>query len=581
MADGVRYRPRPTSALRDWQGTERPDYSLAEQGPYRADPPAAPQPDAFKIESPFEVPSGRPWADHPGLVPGPTPTTWGTNIGVPMQTVDWARVAGQGGLQPSGEAWTGTASGSDLYGSAINSAWEALRSAMSGGGPDAAAVAQAEAQRALDLQEEALRQAMLDGDMERAQEALAGLEEARAYMKQAYSDYSQLVTPHYNESIRNAGRIFDDNQPALNRIAMEEQGALSGHFEEGRFDVTGQGEVIGADAQANEAAADIVGELHGLFVMDAKGRQVEATNVLAALERAAVTENQALKAEDEYDMRNMFRIEDAQGANAIEGQQDKIQDLQYRQQLFNLDKEQAAMAHQESLRRLNEIGEDPYMDAIGFGQLTAETFLYDALGRAGVPLDRQMVLRDIMESAWSKGIFEPDQFTDWMQAEDADGQARWQGVVEGGLSQNEIQLLWQAMGAYQKGRDQYAAASTDSGGTTYGINRGGEAPNNKAHAAEARRGEGVYGARAQRVSSLIPQIESQFDVRFGGQWRDINADVTADRSANSDHYSGGALDFFGSDAEMKRLADWLGNRSDVSFVKIHGSPPHVHVSFKL
>jgi len=107
---------------------------------------------------------------------------------------------------------------------------------------------------------------------------------------------------------------------------------------------------------------------------------------------------------------------------------------------------------------------------------------------------------------------------------------------------------------------------------------GGEAPNNILN-----RNHPAYVQRADFVSSMIPQITDMFNVSSAGQFRDVSAEVTPGRSANSDHYSGGAVDFSGSFEEMQRLADWAREQPFVSFVRFGDAAhlDHVHISFKI
>jgi len=83
------------------------------------------------------------------------------------------------------------------------------------------------------------------------------------------------------------------------------------------------------------------------------------------------------------------------------------------------------------------------------------------------------------------------------------------------------------------------------------------------------------------VKNMIPEIKSMFGVKLIGHWRDLGAEVTSDRSANSDHYSGGAADYLGTESEMQKLAQWANQQPFVSFAKVHGNPRHVHISYAL
>jgi hypothetical protein len=106
--------------------------------------------------------------------------------------------------------------------------------------------------------------------------------------------------------------------------------------------------------------------------------------------------------------------------------------------------------------------------------------------------------------------------------------------------------------------------------------RSGEAPNNIAN-----RNQPAYRQRAQFMTEMKGYITQAFNVTSAGQWRDVSAAGGGQRSRNSDHYSGGALDFSGSREEIDRLFNWLKTQPWVSFAQIYTSGPAagtLHVS---
>lgn len=463
-------------------------------------------------------------------------------------------------------------------------------------GQDNAALNAEIAQQDIDQKELDLRQAMLDGDAETATRLIGEIQAAKDYMKRSFEDYRRTVTPVYDDAIYQSGLIQDNNTQPLADIAIAEQGGINAAFAGANADVGKEAQLVGADAQAAAAAKAIAGELTGLYLETSEGRQDDAQRILSALENAAVESSKAFKAEDLWNIDNRERIDQAARDQDLRNAQEGLADLNYRQQLFDLDRERTNIAHAETLRRLRETGsEDPFMDSVGFGQLAATKYLHTQLDAAGTPLDRQSILIGVMEEAWTRGIFSPGELDKYLNVPLEDGVLPMrESYGYPPLTDGEVDLLTRAMGAYGNGRDQYntlasvsgsggssAAAISAAGGSSSGSSSGGQAPANQANAAAARRGEGEYGARARRVASLKDELMGMFDVNFMGQWRDLDAKVTADRSANSDHYSGGALDFSGTEAEMQNMKTYLEARSDVSFVKIHGNPRHVHVSFRL
>jgi hypothetical protein len=121
--------------------------------------------------------------------------------------------------------------------------------------------------------------------------------------------------------------------------------------------------------------------------------------------------------------------------------------------------------------------------------------------------------------------------------------------------------------------------------------RGGEAPNNYQN-----RNNPLYQARRDFSVAIAPQLEDQFGVSAHGSAGHLRAPQKGDaapggRSANSDHYSGGATDFFGTVEELDALHDFLITQPYVSFIRwrseSHGGPEgtdpsaHLHVSYDL
>lgn len=113
--------------------------------------------------------------------------------------------------------------------------------------------------------------------------------------------------------------------------------------------------------------------------------------------------------------------------------------------------------------------------------------------------------------------------------------------------------------------------------------RGGEAPNNLSN-----RHNPLYQSRREFAVQLAPRIEELFGVSAegsAGYLRPYNASHAAPGgpSGNSDHYSGGAIDFFGDPEKLTDLRNWLVAQPFTSFVRWQSEShfDHVHVSFDL
>lgn len=113
--------------------------------------------------------------------------------------------------------------------------------------------------------------------------------------------------------------------------------------------------------------------------------------------------------------------------------------------------------------------------------------------------------------------------------------------------------------------------------------RGGEAPNNLSNRANP-----LYQSRREFAVALAPKIEEMFDVSSQGSAGHMRAynkshEAPGGPSGNSDHYSGGAIDFFGSKEDLTDLRNWLVAQPFTSFVRWQSEShyDHVHVSFDL
>lgn len=113
--------------------------------------------------------------------------------------------------------------------------------------------------------------------------------------------------------------------------------------------------------------------------------------------------------------------------------------------------------------------------------------------------------------------------------------------------------------------------------------RSGEAPNNFQN-----RSNPLYQSRRDFAVGIAGELRQMFDVTdqgSAGYMRDPHPSHAAPGgpSGNSDHYSGGAIDFFGSKSELTRLRNWLVEQPFVSFVRWQTEShfDHVHVSFDL
>jgi hypothetical protein len=111
--------------------------------------------------------------------------------------------------------------------------------------------------------------------------------------------------------------------------------------------------------------------------------------------------------------------------------------------------------------------------------------------------------------------------------------------------------------------------------------RKGEAPNNYAN-----KDNPLYRARREFAMAIAPQLEELFGVSAQGSAGHMRKPSSGDaaaggRSANSDHYSGGALDLFGTKEEMVALRNWAIEQPWVSFVRCQSESHHDHVHLSI
>lgn len=111
--------------------------------------------------------------------------------------------------------------------------------------------------------------------------------------------------------------------------------------------------------------------------------------------------------------------------------------------------------------------------------------------------------------------------------------------------------------------------------------RGGEAPDNYTN-----RHNPLYKARAEFVTQVTPKLNEMFGVQgHAGFYRQPHPSHAAPGgpSSNSDHYSAGAVDFYGTPEELDALRDYLVGQPWVSFVRWRSEShyDHLHASFDL
>jgi hypothetical protein len=199
---------------------------------------------------------------------------------------------------------------------------------------------------------------------------------------------------------------------------------------------------------------------------------------------------------------------------------------------------------------------------------TTLTSIFDDLSRkmaGGLRTDP----RDLLPEADNplEGVI-PDEFLPEVSQFDWFDPTVWAKASTEDMSMVDLSNLQPATGAGKegKGRDWF---------------RSGEAPNNYVN-----RNNPLYQARKDFAVGIAPKIEEMFEVSAQGSAGHLRAPQASHKapggpSGNSDHYSGGAIDFFGEKEELDALRDWLVTQPFTSFVRWQSEShyDHVHVSF--
>jgi hypothetical protein len=196
------------------------------------------------------------------------------------------------------------------------------------------------------------------------------------------------------------------------------------------------------------------------------------------------------------------------------------------------------------------------------------TQLYDVLSNkiaGGQRTDHRDLLPGVDDPA--EGLI-PEEFADQLTELDWYTPTDWAGLgAEDALRADLTQIPEPGGKAVDgKGRDFF---------------RSGEAPDNFTN-----RNNPLYVARKEFVDQVTPRLNDLFGVSGqAGHYRKPQASHKdpGGPSANSDHYSAGAVDFFGSESELDALRDYLVDQPWVSFVRWQSEShwDHVHASFDL
>lgn len=440
-----------------------------------------------------------------------------------------------------------------------------------------------EAQRAIQEQESALQRALLNGDLAEARRLQASIERSKAAMAEAFQS-GRLRFGEKNEKAQEfASGIEERNLQGIVDAGLAAAQGITAAGDLATDDTAAMAAKIGAGDIAAKAAEELATEGLDDYTTSVDERTAMTQRILSAIEGVGTAETEAIAASFLREMEDAETLDRAYWEERQQEVQRQIERINAEKAMLDLRDASAALgwdkAYADALDGM--LG----TDAVGYGRAAASEWLTERT--TGIPLDRAQYLQSVLETMFDELLpsgYSKDTVVAWLSSV-IDEDTGMTNASALGLTAAEARMLTNAVGVYNTARDQWqsgAAPLPNGGQFRDGIQRRGtQAPNNRGNAHAARRGEGWYGARARFVAAYAPLVMQAYGLQGLGQWRDLDAPLNKDRSPNSDHYSGGAHDFIGPMANMQKAAAELSKLPMVSFVRIHGNPPHLHVSFRL
>lgn len=453
------------------------------------------------------------------------------------------------------------------------------------------------AEFAIRAKEAELQQALIDGDLAEAQRLQAEIAANKQVLSNAVPFTNASAINEMDKAMLFAREINERNAPKTSintaQAMMDELAA----YGKGEATTTETANKIGAGDRALAAALEIAGADKDLFLSREGNRAGHMQKMIQFAEDVGVTGVDAIRKTFERQSMDDVAMDKQHWADEDRKIADIFKGLETKQAQLDLGKQRDALQKDAARRGLYGEVEFEARNPIEVGKGAAIDYITDAMSDA--PIHRVGYLHASLNDLFTNQAFQAmGDFTaagvtkflgGRVELEDGTYTTR---AAQAGLTTGEIKILADAIGVYNTTAEQYqftARNTTDGpkGSETYSgstfsnwTGSGRQAPNNKAFADEARRGEGSYGARAEFVAQIGPQIAEAYNLSKPQQWRDLDMQPKGG-SSNSDHYSGGAIDLFGTMGDMQAAAADLVNRPYVAGVRIHEPGPHLHVSFNI
>lgn len=443
--------------------------------------------------------------------------------------------------------------------------------------------------KALQDQEFALREAMLNGDIDKARQLLKDIEANRKALQEAYERFRGFVNPYFDAEMAAAEKMGAETAAKLDAVQAATAEGLAAASEGAAGSVAEFGELIGNTAAGVEAAQGIAGNALAEFSAYVTNSQLSDEKIAKAAERAAVIGADGDRAFVLHEVANRERLAMAGFDEMADEAADTLAELEMRKKLFDLERKRADLEHQRAVEAA--YGSAVPMDAITYGRAAAEQYFAIRADAAGIKADRQQQLLQAWTTLFEQGAFSRADAEKLLNGNVGSAEKPRKFADELGLSQAERQIILGMFDAYSKARDKWQSGQAQppafAGYVNVGnipVSKSGVPQNNRQVGAAAKNpSSGAFYARQKWVTAMIPQWSKMFGIKRIGQWRSTSAQVTAGRSANSDHYTGGALDFHGTPAQMAEVARYFKNHPAVAYV-MYGDAhhkDHVHVSFKI
>lgn len=449
-------------------------------------------------------------------------------------------------------------------------------------------------QHDINMQELALREALLNGDIDRAKQLIADINANKAALNQAYQNYYAFTLPHNQQAVASAGQIADNQIGAMNQIAAGEVGDKLGAYNQAEHNVVRTADMIGAGDAAAQAALQAVGRDADLHYGAALERSHFANRLLQGEENVAVTGAREAWATDYWQKSMQNQLDDA--AMLVKGKaaQDQLRNLENERAFLDLDRQRANLANEIAMKQISLSGEIIPVSAVDFAIASAGTSITDAIAKAGLDPQVGIYFQSLMQQIMGEGNYNSADVEKWLNTviDEETGQTRRMVAGQGGkaLTATEEQILKTAFNTYETAYKQYqsgAAFEEYTSGTfktvqitansvfaTKGV---GEAGKNAVPDSQKYPG---YEQRAAYAAEVGRQIVAAYPGVTIGQWRGKDQGSNPD----SDHKSGGALDIHGDHATLMMIAKNALTWPNVSFIKYGDDAAHkdhIHISFDI